>query len=61
MKDTLWEGGVRGSAFIWSKSLPASKINNELMHIQDWLPTILAAVNSSTGQNGKFLSHIFNA
>lgn len=52
VKDTLWEGGVRGSAFIWSKSLPASKINNELMHIQDWLPTILAAVNSSTGQNG---------
>lgn len=60
VKDTLWEGGVRGGALIWSKHLPSSKISNNLMHIQDWLPTILAAVNS-TNLKGKWTPKISTA
>ncbi|KAK7601300.1 hypothetical protein V9T40_008741 [Parthenolecanium corni] len=57
-KNTLWEGGVRGAACIWSRNLPASKINNDIMHLQDWLPTILAAVNyTSSTKNLSFDGH----
>lgn len=45
-KGTLWEGGVRGNAIIWSTDLPSPKISINLMHIKDWVPTLLAAVNS---------------
>lgn len=45
-KHTLWEGGVRGTALIHSQSLlPLTKPVNftSLMHVSDWLPTILSA------------------
>lgn len=45
VKNTLWEGGVRGAALIWSPLItPAARgVSNQMMHIQDWLPTILRA------------------
>lgn len=47
-KYNLWEGGVRGVSFIWSPFLRhRSRIYNELMHISDWLPTILSAVGKN--------------
>ena len=53
-KHTLWEGGVRGTALIHSRSLlPLTKPVNfsSLMHVSDWLPTIRALV-SSGGDSG---------
>lgn len=45
VKNTLWEGGVRGAAMVWSPLIEKkSRVANQTMHITDWLPTIYAAV-----------------
>ncbi|XP_038220084.1 arylsulfatase B-like [Zerene cesonia] len=41
-KQTPWEGGVRVPAFIWHSSLKP-KVWDGLMHITDWMPTLIAA------------------
>mmetsp|Transcript_31375 Transcript_31375/g.61129 ORF Transcript_31375/g.61129 Transcript_31375/m.61129 type:complete len:543 (+) Transcript_31375:18-1646(+) len=40
-KATVWEGGVRGSAFVWGPGIgvPAGVNNSKLFHAADWLPT----------------------
>lgn len=48
-KDTLWEGGVRGAGFIWSPLIKsAPRVHEGLLHIQDWIPTLIAAANATT-------------
>ncbi|XP_061377612.1 arylsulfatase B-like isoform X1 [Danaus plexippus] len=42
-KQTPWEGGVRVPAFIWHPSL-RPKVWDGLMHVTDWLPTLVGAV-----------------
>uniref|UniRef100_A0A6M2DJ96 Putative arylsulfatase b n=1 Tax=Xenopsylla cheopis TaxID=163159 RepID=A0A6M2DJ96_XENCH len=47
-KFTLFEGGVRAAAAIWSPLIKTNqKISNQMMHISDWLPTLLSAVNAN--------------
>ncbi|CAH4035540.1 unnamed protein product [Pieris brassicae] len=41
-KQTPWEGGVRVPAFIWHAGLKPN-VWDGLMHISDWMPTLLAA------------------
>ncbi|XP_015512998.2 arylsulfatase B-like [Neodiprion lecontei] len=44
IKDSPWEGGVRGVAAIWSPLIDATnRVSNQLMYMTDWLPTLYAA------------------
>ncbi|CAN7940933.1 unnamed protein product, partial [Ixodes hexagonus] len=52
-KGTLWEGGIRVPAFVWSPRLGKnSRVSNQLMHISDWLPTLYAAAGGDTSTLG---------
>ena len=44
-KDTVFEGGVRGTAFVWNPKLPKLNYdNNHLIHVTDWLPTMVEGI-----------------
>ncbi|XP_014255519.1 arylsulfatase B-like [Cimex lectularius] len=43
-KETLWEGGVKSSSFIWSQQLQQNpRVSNQLIHVTDWVPTLYTA------------------
>ncbi|XP_074113028.1 arylsulfatase B [Cotesia typhae] len=47
-KYTLYEGGVRVVAAIWSPRLHAmARVANNLMHVTDWLPTLYSAAGGN--------------
>ncbi|KAG0445171.1 hypothetical protein HPB47_018950 [Ixodes persulcatus] len=53
-KGTLWEGGTKASAFIWSPLLnQRQRVSNQMMHITDWLPTLYSAAGGSPANLGK--------
>ncbi|KAK6619656.1 hypothetical protein RUM43_012413 [Polyplax serrata] len=55
MKESPWEGGVRGAAALWSPLLQHTKrVSNQMMHMSDWLPTLYSAA----GFNVSDLGHI---
>ncbi|XP_018009471.2 arylsulfatase B-like [Hyalella azteca] len=48
-KHTLYEGGVRGAAFVHSPLLKQRGIiNNRLFHVVDWYPTLAGVANATT-------------
>ncbi|KAF6210958.1 hypothetical protein GE061_014071 [Apolygus lucorum] len=48
VKNTPWEGGNRGAAFVWSPLIQKrSRVQHDMFHIVDWLPTLLRAANAS--------------
>ncbi|XP_042144456.1 arylsulfatase I-like [Ixodes scapularis] len=52
-KFTLYEGGVRGTAFLWSRRLKNTKrVSNQLMHISDWLPTLYSSAGGNVSDLG---------
>jgi len=53
-KCSLWEGGTRGTAFLWSAGLPAAvrgKMYHGLAHAADLLPTIVSAIGGRMWPN----------
>ncbi|KAI1289423.1 Arylsulfatase B [Halotydeus destructor] len=47
VKATMFEGGIRVPAFIWSPLLNRSDVFNGLFHVTDWVPTLLEAASVS--------------
>ena len=62
-KQTWWEGGTRSVAFVYSDKLKKTRkdVNRNLIHVVDWLPTLLSAVKDELSEENqrkvqKFLS-----
>ncbi|XP_043492499.1 arylsulfatase J [Polistes fuscatus] len=47
VKNTLWEGGVRGTGLLWTPKLTRpGRVSSQMFHITDWLPTLLSIAGS---------------
>ncbi|XP_037956050.1 arylsulfatase B-like [Teleopsis dalmanni] len=45
VKNTLWEGGVRGAGLIWYPKIRGTgRVSEQTIHITDWLPTLVDAI-----------------
>ncbi|XP_032687353.1 arylsulfatase B-like [Odontomachus brunneus] len=54
IKETAWEGGVRGTAAIWSPLIKKrERVSNQLMYMADWLPTLLSVVGVNKEEIGE--------
>lgn len=51
VKNTLWEGGIRGAGLIWSPRLTKTRrVADQTMHIADWIPTLLTAIEGKEAE-----------
>ncbi|XP_055695304.1 arylsulfatase B [Lutzomyia longipalpis] len=56
VKNTLWEGGVRGAGLLWSPLIKKNRrVARQTMHISDWLPTLYAAAGGDDEDLGNDL------
>ncbi|CAL1674865.1 unnamed protein product [Lasius platythorax] len=54
MKYTLYEGGVRGAAVLWSPRLrKTARVCDDLMHVTDWLPTLYSIAGGDVRDLGE--------
>ena len=61
-KQTVFEGGVRGTAFVWGANLPKLNYdNNHLIHVTDWLPTIVEGIAGLDVDEDKWKLDGYNA
>ena len=59
-KSTLWEGGTRASAFVYSSMFEnKGTINDQLIHVVDWIPTLLTAVKGQLSEDDKHKVELF--
>ncbi|XP_075534046.1 arylsulfatase B-like [Dermacentor variabilis] len=42
-KGSLWEGGTRTAALLWSTKVTRPRVATQLAHVTDWLPTLYSA------------------
>uniref|UniRef100_L7LZW8 Putative arylsulfatase b n=1 Tax=Rhipicephalus pulchellus TaxID=72859 RepID=L7LZW8_RHIPC len=50
-KGTVWEGGTRAAAFVWSPLLARRRrVSHQLMHITDWLPTFYSIAGGNAAK-----------
>lgn len=48
-KATTWEGGIRIPMMVrWPAKIAANKVSNEIISLEDWLPTLMSAVGVPT-------------
>ncbi|KAL1421918.1 hypothetical protein MTO96_022627 [Rhipicephalus appendiculatus] len=53
-KGTVWEGGTRVPAFVWSPLLVSTRrVSHQLMHITDWIPTLYSIGGGNPDALGK--------
>lgn len=53
-KATLWEGGTRAASFFKHPNMKEQGwISSKLMHVTDWVPTLLSAIAPSLDVNGR--------
>lgn len=54
VKNTLWEGGVRGAGVLWSPLIAEpGRVSTQLFHITDWLPTLYSAAGGDVSYLGE--------
>jgi arylsulfatase A-like enzyme len=47
-KATTWEGGIRVPMLVrWPGKIPAGQVSNDIISMEDWLPTLMAAAGDS--------------
>ncbi|ODM97123.1 Arylsulfatase B [Orchesella cincta] len=52
VKNTLWEGGTRVAACIWSPNI-MNRVSSDMMHASDWLPTLYEAAGGNVTNLGQ--------
>ena len=61
-KATVFEGGVRGTGFVWGSKLPKLNYDNyQLIHVSDWLPTIVEGIAGLELDKSKWKLDGYNA
>ena len=61
-KATVFEGGVRGTGFVWGSKLPNLNYDNHhLIHVTDWLPTIVEGIAGLQLDKDKWALDGYNA